>query len=275
MTQSDSVPTSLQRGLAILRALAATDGRGARLTDLAAATGLTQATLHRLLRTLVNDGLAEQTEGRLYRLSVEFFALAAQAGNPESLRDIVRPSLLRLSSSLNDTIFLFVRSGYDALCLDRCEGPFPIRSFTNDVGGRVALGVGQAAMVLLAYLPEAERDEVIRFNVPRLRDLGVYDEVYLRAEIDRVRAQGYCSRETGVIPGMTGAAVPVFDRNGRVVAAISVGTLLDRLREDRLPTVVKLLKAEAESIGRRISPFDRTLRRPAQALASGTRPSPG
>jgi DNA-binding IclR family transcriptional regulator len=129
---------------------------------------------------------------------------------------------------LNDTIFVFVRSGYDALCLDRCEGPFPIRSFTNDVGGRVALGVGQAAMVLLAYLPEAERDEVIRFNVPRLRDLGVYDEVYLRAEIDRVRAQGYCSRETGVIPGMTGAVLPVFDRTLRRPAqalASGAGTL--------------------------------------------------
>ena len=271
MSTPDSPPTSLQRGLAILRALAATDGRGARLTDLATATGLTQATLHRLLRTLVKEGFAEQSDNRLYRLNVEFFALAAQAGNPDGLREIVRPSLLRLSSSLNDTIFLFVRSGYDALCLDRCEGPFPIRSFTNDVGGRVALGVGQAAMVLLAYLPEAERDEVIRFNVPRLRDLGVYDEVYLRSEIDRVLGQGYCSRETGVIPGMTGVAVPIFDRNERVVAAISVGTLIDRLREDRLPTVVKLLKAEAEAIGRRISPFDPTLRRPAQALGSAGR----
>src|SRR4051812_17331671 len=128
MSSKDQAPTSLQRGLAILRALAATDGRGARLTDLAAATGLTQATLHRLLRTLVADGIAEQTDGRLYRLSVEFFALAARAANPEGLREIVRPGLLRLSSSLNDTIFLFVRSGYDALCLDRCEGPFPIRS---------------------------------------------------------------------------------------------------------------------------------------------------
>jgi DNA-binding IclR family transcriptional regulator len=273
MASTDQAPTSLQRGLAILRALAATDGRGARLTDLAAATGLTQATLHRLLRTLVADGIAEQTDGRLYRLSVEFFALAAQAANPEGLREIVRPSLLRLSSSLNDTIFLFVRSGYDALCLDRCEGPFPIRSFTNDVGGRVALGVGQAGMVLLAFLPEAERDEVIRYNVPRLRDFGVYDEVYLRSEIDRVLANGYCSRETGVIPGMTGVAVPVLDRNGRTVAAISVGTLIDRLRDDRLPTVVKLLKAEADAIGRRISPFDRALRRPAQALAGADRTS--
>jgi DNA-binding IclR family transcriptional regulator len=271
MSAADSAPTSLQRGLAILRALAATDGRGARLTDLAAAAGLTQATLHRLLRTLVKEGFAEQTDNRLYRLSVAFFALAAQAGNPDSLREIVRPSLLRLSSSMNDTIFLFVRSGYDALCLDRCEGPFPIRSFTNDIGGRVALGVGQAGLVLLAYLPEDERDEVIRFNVPRLRDLGVYDEVYLRSEIDRVLANGYCSRETGLIPGMTGVAVPVFDRNGRIVAALSVGTLIDRLREDRLPIAVKLLKAEAEAIGGRISPFDPTLRRPAQALGSAGR----
>jgi DNA-binding IclR family transcriptional regulator len=176
--------------------------------------------------------------------------------------------LLRLSASLGDSIFLLVRSGFDAVCLDRSEGPFPIRSFTGDIGGRVALGVGQGSMAILALLPESEREEVIRFNLPRVREFGVFDEVYLRTEIQRVRELGYAGHNTGLLEGMAGVAVPVLDRDGRAVAALSVGTISSRLSPDRLPTVVELLKREAAAIGPRINPFDATLRRPAHSLAA-------
>ncbi|KAG1243609.1 hypothetical protein G6F68_015762 [Rhizopus microsporus] len=52
------------------------------------------------------------------------------------------------------------------------HGAFPVRSHTGDIGGRVPLGMGQGGLVLLAGLPEAEREEVIRFNIPRLHHLG-------------------------------------------------------------------------------------------------------
>jgi len=41
------------------------------------------------------------------------------------------------------------------------------------------------------------------------------------------------------------------------------------LNDDRLPTVVELLKREAAAIGPKINPFDATLRRPAQSLGGG------
>jgi DNA-binding IclR family transcriptional regulator len=266
--QDVSAGTSLQRGFAIIRALATTNGDGAKLTHIAAATGLAQPTAHRILRALTGEGVVEQDErSKAYRLSVEFFALAARAGHRGNLRDICRPILLRLSAALGDTMFLLVRSGYDAMCLDRSEGPFPIRSFTGDIGGRVALGVGQGALVILAFLPEAEREEIIRFNLPRLLDLGLYDEVYLRTEIKRSLELGYAaSHGVGLLPGMAGIAVPVLDRQGRAVAALSVATLAERLNADRLPTVVQILKKEAASVGAQINPFDPVLRRPAQIL---------
>ena len=180
-----------------------------------------------------------------------------------------RPVLLRLCASLGDSIFLLVRSGFDAVCLDRSEGPFPIRSFTGDIGGRVALGVGQGALAILAFLPEAEREEVIRFNLSRVREYGVFDEVYLRTEIERVRQLGYAGRNTGLLEGMAGVAVPILDREGRAVAALSVGTISARLNDDRLPTVVELLKREAAAVGPKINPFDATLHRPAQSLVGG------
>ncbi|MDN8611583.1 IclR family transcriptional regulator [Variovorax ginsengisoli] len=273
MTTSPAATGGVPRVFSVIRALAEAQADGARVTQVARHVGLTQATTHRLLQSLIGEGMVEQDERtKLYRLSIDFFALAAKAGNPGNLRELCRPVLLRLCASLGDSIFLLVRSGFEAVCLDRSEGPFPIRSFTGDVGGRVALGVGQGALAILAFLPQEEREEVIRFNLARVREYGVYDEVYLRTEIERVRQAGFAARNSGLLEGMAGVAVPILDREGRAVAALSVGTIADRLNPERLPTVVELLKREAATIGPKINPFDATLRRPAQSLASSPAP---
>jgi DNA-binding IclR family transcriptional regulator len=221
MAREETSVSSLHRAVQILKELAAgaADG-GQRVSDLAKALGYTQATTHRLLQQLVDEGLVVQNaDNKRYALSLDFFALAARAGDSGSLRERCRPALLRLGASLGDSVFLLVRAGFDAMCLDRWEGPFPIRSFTGDIGGRIPLGVGQGSMAILAHLPEAERDEVMRHNVPRIRHLGALDEVYLRTEAARVQRQGYANTNSGLIEGMAGVAVPVFDANGRVVAA--------------------------------------------------------
>lgn len=259
--------SSLHRAMTIVKALAQSAESGLRISELCKQSGLTQPTTHRLLQQLIDEGLVEQGEqSKLYRLSIDFFALAARAGDGGGLRALCRPALLRLGSALGDSVFLLVRSGFDAVCLDRWEGPFPIRTFTGDIGGRVPLGVGQGALAILAHLPLPEQEEVMRFNVPRIQHLGSLDEVFLRTEAARVREQGYANTNMGLIEGMAGAAVPVFDRNQRVVAALSVGTLANRLNADRLPVVIELLQREARKVSEQINPFDRSLRRPAESL---------
>lgn len=259
----------VQRAFNMIRLMADAPPEGMRVTHIAKLAGLTQGTVHRTLQTLIDQHIVEQDiKTKHYRLSIDFFSLAARATHPSDFRDLCRPTLIRLSISLGDTIFLLVRSGLDAICLDRCEGPLPIRSFTGDIGGRIALGVGQGSLAILSYLPEAEREEILRINLPRLRELSVFDEVYLRTAIDRVRTLGYAAQSNGLIEGMAGVAVPIFDCNGRSVAALSVGTLAGRLNEDRLPTVVELLKKESKLLSEKINPFDPTLRRPIQNFAA-------
>ncbi|MGV7214945.1 IclR family transcriptional regulator [Bradyrhizobium sp. UFLA05-112] len=268
-TSSAGPSGSLPRAVALLRALATCGSAGTRLTNAAETAGLTPASAHRLLRMLIDEGLVEQDgRSKYYRLSIEFFALAARAGNPGNLREVCRPTLLRLSAALGDTVFLLVRSGYDAVCLDRCEGPVPIRSFTGDIGGKVILGVGQGSMAILAHLPEAEREEVIRFNLPRLLNFGLFDEVFFRNEIDRVRENGYAARGTGLLPGMAGVAVAILDRERRPLAAISIGSTVERLNSERLPIVVQVLRREAEALAQKVNPFDVALRRPGQYAGS-------
>lgn len=271
MQPSDEPISSLRRALGLLRILSEGDGGGMRLKDIAEAADCGQPTAHRALRDLMAEGFVEQAAGgKRYRLALDFFVIAARAGQAGGLRELARPALLRLSATLSDTIFLLVRNGYDAVCLDRIEGPFPIRSFTGDIGGKVPLGIGQGSLAMLAHLPDDEREAVIRFNMPRLLDRGFLDEAALRSAMATAREQGWVNLNTGLIAGMAGVAVPVFDARGRVVAALSVGTLAERLREDRLPNVIAMLRSEAEALGAKLNPFDVALRYPSRSLSTVT-----
>ena len=263
---------AVHRSFQVLRALAS-EKEGVRVTYLAKKLGLTQATTHRLLQSLILEGMVEQdANNKLYRLSLELFCLGAQAGCMNDLRALVRPVLLRLNARLGDTVLMLVRSGFDAVCIDRVEGEYPIRTFTGDVGGRVALGVGQAGMVILGHLPPAESEEVLNFNLPRIRHFNVYDEVYMRTEMERARQGGCYGKSSGLLEGMAGLAVPVFDRTGLVIGALSVGTHASRLNAERLPIVRDMLLKEAAQLSAQINPFDVTLRRPMLPLQVSSAP---
>lgn len=270
MSNEPQSASSLRRALTLLRILAEGGSEGMRLKDIATASGASQSTVHRAVQDLAAEGFVEQiASGKRYRLGLDFFVLAARAGQAGGLREQARPALLRLSATLNDTVFLLVRDRFDVVCLDRIEGPFPIRSFTGDIGGRVPLGLGQGSLAVLAHLPEDEREAVIRFNVPRLMDRGFLDEATLRAALETVRAQGWANLNTGLIPGMAGLGVPVIDATGMPVAALSIGTLAERLGPERLPGVIRIMQGEAKQLGARINPFDPGLRYPSRLLAGG------
>ncbi len=257
----------LPRVVRLLHLLAEQGPGGARLTAIAEQASLPRPSVHRMLRAMTAEKLVSfDPATKRYGLSLDLFLLAAKAGNPMGLRDVCRPVLLRLTASLGETLFLLVRSGYDAVCIDRSAGPLPIRSFTGDIGGRVPLGLGQGATAILAFLPADEQDEVVRHNIPRLRESSGADEATLRAELARVRAAGYCDGAKGLIPGMTGLGVPILDHDGRAVAALSVGSTIDRLTIERAAVIASLLKREATVIGARLNPFDPVLRRPGAAM---------
>ena len=87
MEAASTATGGVPRVFAVIRALSAVQAEGGRVTQLARAVGLTQGTTHRLLQSLVAEGMVEQDErSKLYRLSMDLFALAAKAGNPGDLR---------------------------------------------------------------------------------------------------------------------------------------------------------------------------------------------
>jgi len=89
--------SAMHRTFQILRTMAEQQHQGVRVTYLAKTLGMTPATTHRLLQGLTQEGMVEQDQqNKLYRLSLDLFCLAAQAGAVNDLRSVARPALLRL-----------------------------------------------------------------------------------------------------------------------------------------------------------------------------------
>jgi DNA-binding IclR family transcriptional regulator len=249
---------SVTRAMQVLDAVirAESSGRAARLVDIAAAAGLHKGTAHRLLQALQQGGWIERdSTGRRYRVGNSLFALASLAGASDRVRDLARPTLARLADLTGDTVYLFVRTGFEAICVDRVEGSFPIKSLAVNIGDRRPLGRGAAGLALLAALSDAEIAETLDHLLATRADMRGRGRDWFLAQIARMRTDGLGATD-GLTPGVDGVSTAVFGPGPAPLCAISVVAIAERFPPARKASVVKLLRREAARFGRAFAPAD-------------------
>lgn len=258
--------SSVQKVCRILRALSVPEAL--RLADIAAATGLNKATVLRLLESLAEEGFVERDEdSKRYRLGEHATLMGLASQGRDHLRDRARPWLMRLATLCGDTVLLSVRSGAEAVCVDREFGAYPIRANYLEVGSRRPLGVGAGSLALLAWLPEGEVEALLAESMPRIAErYPRIDEALLRAKVAESRRQGFAVLLDVVVERMGGVAMPILGTDGRPVGALSIAALNERIVE-RLDMLVSALREAAEALSP--NPVAQAAQRPVLARALG------
>lgn len=245
---------AIERAVALLKLVAAHDARGARFVDLVAHAGLAAPTAHRILQRLTAEGLLRQdVRERRYTLGALSFELGLAAQHHYNLREVCAPALERLCAATGDTVFLTVRSGLEAVCVDRREGSFPVQILTVEVGSRRPLGTAAGNLALLFPLPDEEVDRIMSANGSRLAQYGKLDRDKVMAMVRRSRRLGYALNDEVILPGVTAMGLAVPGRFGPPTVALSVVGLASRLPEKRRAEILALLRAETEALAKRIA----------------------
>jgi DNA-binding IclR family transcriptional regulator len=239
---------SIKRALQVLRYIVSRPD-GAPLHEVTRACELNKATCHRILSTLVAENfLSFDRSTHLYKLGQEAVLIGWSARARQDIQSLARNALTRICKATGDTVYLSVRSGTDAICIDRRVGDFPIKTLTLDIGSRRPLGVGAGSMVLLAFLPSDEIAEIIDAIEPRLAAYKQLSKTVVRRLAAETRAQGYFFNNERVIKGMSAIGVPVFGGDRTPVAALSVAAIASRMAEDRRREIIAMLQAEADRL---------------------------
>lgn len=244
---------AVTRSLTVLELLAASQ-EPLEVSEIIARSGITRATGHRLMQSLQRDGYVVREKDGTYRVSFRLWGLAAAMLSSHGIRDVALPHMIELASALQLQVALTFFEEGEACYTDRIE-VIGERVSPRLINIRVpALSVA-AGRALAAYLPEEETEPMLH-DVPQRTPLTKTDPAELRAELRRIRAEGYALLDREYDPNGSGVAVPIFDRQGRAVAAFSVviwGPLTPETVQRVLPPALTAGRRTSAELGYRAS----------------------
>lgn len=198
------------------------------VSQLARQVGLGKSTAHRIIWTLVAEGLLEKVEETgLFRLTTAMRSLGASAETAQRLHEAATLPLDQLRTRTRGTLHVAILDGPDVLYVERREGAGAIPLF-RAFGTRNASHTTASGKVLLAFLPLDRQHRLIESMrlTPRTRH-SITSRSALLADLVTVRRQGYAENHEESELGMCSIAAPVRDPLGRVVASVSVAEYVD------------------------------------------------
>jgi len=190
-------------------------------TEAGALTGLTRTAARRYLLSLVHFGYAD-TDGKYYWLSPSVLRLGQSYLDAARIPRLAQPFLQRMSMHTGETANLSVLDGHDVVYLLRSNAP-RIVSIGYHTGARIPGHCVSAGLAVLStYAPHALQNWVAQHDFGRFTPQTITDPNAFLASVQAARQAGYATVDQFMNVGLSGIAVPMLDRKGQCLGAISI-----------------------------------------------------
>lgn len=194
------------------------------LGDIAKKLGLPKTTVHGLITTLKNIRyVGQSTLTRNYRLGPKLFEMGIIFA--EKYNDILKisaPYIKKLVSDLKETCHLAVLDEEKVLYIDKKECNRSPR-IVSEIGSTLPCHCTALGKVLLAYLNKDKLDNIVRNKkLETYTKNTITDPINLENELRMIKTQGYAVDNEEIMIGVKCIALPIYDHQNNVIAALSV-----------------------------------------------------
>lgn len=234
-TEEDLKVKSLGKAMRVLEAFSIkTPELG--VSEIAKMLGYQKTTVFNILSTYQALGyVGQNTETGKYYLSLKLLHFGYIINNHLSINKVLKEPISRISSLLGEVCFLGVPHDHCVLYMDAA---FPQNSTFRSMPGETApmycTGLGKAMM---AFLPENELEQVLALSRTSYTASTIVAREALIEELKIIKRRGYAVDNMEHEYGVCCVAVPVFNSNQQLVAAVSVSGPSLRFDQD---TIVKI-----------------------------------
>jgi IclR family KDG regulon transcriptional repressor len=220
--RGESKVNSVDRALVILEYLG-TQTKEVGVRELGQAIGLSKSSVHRILQTLRARGFVRwNPDNARYSLGMKAFEVGCGILRSMEAHAIAKPYLEQLANSLGETVFLGVLDDAEVVLIDKIDVRRSVH-MQADIGSRRPVHTTALGKALLANLDRAEADRIIAARpLARLTKNTFTDPEALRAELERIRRQGYAEDNEETEDGLYCVGAALFNYSGKPVAAVSV-----------------------------------------------------
>lgn len=227
--------------------------RSLSIKELAAELGMHKSTLHHLVSTLTEFGfLAQDPDTRKYNIGLHLVEIGQAYLQQLDLRSIAHPFLERLAMEAGETAHLLILDHNDVVYIDKVENlsqPTALRC-SSYIGRRAGAYATAAGKALLAHLPEADiRNYLAHQELSAKTPYTITDPAQLLEELQRIKKYGFALDRQENEVGLQCVAAPIFSREAKCIAALSVSGPVSRMIPERIKeTLLPLVKQTAKQI---------------------------
>lgn len=221
------------------------------VTEICFLTGYNQSTVSRILATLEKKKCVERAiPGGKYTLGVKFHQWKMILSQETSIGDIARPVMERLRDLCGEEVSLYVLSEGSRMCIGAVKSHYGLARVTQ-VGKLLPLHCGASGKVLIAYLPDKERNEIIRSRpLEKYTPRTITDPDELEANLAQIRRDGYAVSFEEREAGNYSVVAPVQGKGGKILASLSICGPLFRLPDGQLEKNIEAAKDAATEISK-------------------------
>lgn len=224
--------------------------------ELAVEVGASASTTYRLMATLENLGaLKKNPLSEKYSLGLKLFELGNRVEIQRVFVKHTHPELEKVAEEIKETVHLGILRNHQVFMVDRIESPKGLKldSIIGTYSPAYCSGLGK---ILLAHLPLAQSKQTLEAIslIPNTK-FTITKITRLLKELQTVQQQGFAIDREELEEGLICVAVPIYNQNDRVVAALSAAGPANRFREDAIGDYVAILQKGAQAIQQKIGNF--------------------
>lgn len=243
-------PTSvgvISKVLLILEALQ-NSSVGLTLKSICDVTKINKSTAHRFVRHLEREGYLLRSDVGVYLIGPRLAQMSACASRSATLQAAARPILLDLWRSTQETVNLGIMDHGTVLYVDVMESTHEFR-LVSRIGTRRSLHVTALGKVLTVFLPAIEYERTLSGIVfQRSTPKTISNMIQLRAELDKVRRQGYAVDNEEALLGCRCISAPILNNEKIAIGALSVSGPVTRVSPSRVSVLAREVKAAAQAV---------------------------
>jgi len=240
---------SIEVGARLLEVLASHPG-SMQLRDIAEAARIPPSKAHRYLASLISVGLVEAEPVRgAYNLGPMSLRLGLAALHRRDSVNLALRALLEYGEREDATAALAVWGDHGPTVVGWHDSSHPL-IFNLGIGSTLSMLRTATGRVFLAYLPHAVTRRLVEHELGIVARYSPTDGVRswedVRRLVQETRSQGFGATHGELVPGSSAIAAPIFDHQGRLVAALLHIGLTAQIHSTVPPPALALCKAADE-----------------------------
>lgn len=222
------------------------------ISEISRSLGLGKSTVHRILDTLVAYKYIEKCpRSHGYRLGWGLFEIGNMVPLKHDLYSFDYEILQDLCDEFCEAVNFGVRDGKDVVIVSKVD-PETRLKVNRQIGTREPLHATSLGKVLISELKDEELEELLgkgNFEIYTPSTINTLDS--LKAELQKVREQGFAIDNEELFHGLVCIAMPIRDYNNKIVAAISVSGPSFRMNFNKLTNI----KSKLQHVSKELSDY--------------------